>query len=83
MWYEISVLILVILSCIKSHIALNLIKFPDWRMPDFVKFSGDDERTTWEHISQYTALLGEAGALNALEVRLFPLSLTGTTFAWF
>jgi hypothetical protein len=27
---------------------------PGWCMPDFVKFSGDDNRTTWEHISQYT-----------------------------
>jgi hypothetical protein len=32
---------------------------PGWRMPDFVKFSGDDNCTTWEHISQYTAQLGE------------------------
>jgi hypothetical protein len=52
-------------------------------MPDFVKFSGDDNRTTWEHISQYTAQLGEAGIFNSLKVRLFSLSLTGTTFAWF
>jgi hypothetical protein len=54
-----------------------------WRMPDLIKFSGDDDRTTWEHISQYTAQLGEAGVYNALKVRLFSLSLTGTAFAWF
>jgi hypothetical protein len=54
-----------------------------WRMPDLIKFSGDDDRTTWEHISQYTAQLGEAGVFNALKVRLFSLSLTGTAFAWF
>jgi hypothetical protein len=24
-----------------------------WCMPDLIKFSGDDDRTTWEHISQY------------------------------
>jgi hypothetical protein len=53
------------------------------RMPDLIKFSGDDDRTTWEHISQYTAQLGEAGVYNALKVRLFSLSLTGTAFAWF
>jgi hypothetical protein len=52
-------------------------------MPDLIKFGGDDDRTTWEHISQYTAQLGEAGVYNALKVRLFSLSLTGTTFAWF
>jgi hypothetical protein len=54
-----------------------------WRMPDLIKFSGDDDRTTWEHISQYTAQLGEAGVYNVLKVRLFSLSLTGTAFAWF
>jgi hypothetical protein len=52
-------------------------------MPDLIKFSGDDDRTTWEHISQYTAQLGEAGVYNALKVLLFSLSLTGTAFAWF
>jgi hypothetical protein len=56
---------------------------PGWRMPDYVKFSGDDNRTTWEHISQYTPQLGEARTFNSLKVYLFSLSLTGTTFAWF
>jgi hypothetical protein len=54
-----------------------------WCMPDLIKFSGGNDRNTWEHISQYTAQLGEAGVYNALKVRLFSLSLTGTTFAWF
>jgi hypothetical protein len=62
----------------------DYVVFPlGWRMPDFVKFSGDDNRTTWEHISQYTVQLGEAGTFNSLKVRLFSLSLTGTAFAWF
>jgi hypothetical protein len=39
-----------------------------WCMPNFVKFSGDDNRTTWEYISQYTAQLGEAGTFNSLKV---------------
>jgi hypothetical protein len=52
-------------------------------MSDLIKFSGDDDRTTWEHISQYTAQLGEAGVYNALKVCLFSISLTGTAFAWF
>ena len=26
-----------------------------WRVPDFVKFTGKDSRSTWEHISQYLA----------------------------
>jgi hypothetical protein len=52
-------------------------------MPNLIKFSGDDDRTTWEHISQYTAQLGEAGVYNALKVSLFSLSLTGPAFACF
>jgi hypothetical protein len=52
-------------------------------MPDFVKFSADDNHTTWEHISLYTAYLGEMGTFSSLKVHLFSLSLTGTTFAWF
>ena len=54
-----------------------------WRVPDFVKFDGDSSRTTWEHISQYIAQLGEAGSNDALRVCLFSLSLTGTAFSWF
>jgi hypothetical protein len=54
-----------------------------WRMTDLIKFSGDDDQTTWEHISQYIAQLGEAGVYNALKVCLFSLSLTGTAFSWF
>jgi len=54
-----------------------------WGVPSFVKFSGDDNRTTWEHTSQYVAQLGEASSSNALCIRLFSLSLTGTAFSWF
>lgn len=49
-----------------------------YKIPDFVKFNGEGAKTTWEHVSQYLAQLGEAGSLNELKVRLFPLSLTGT-----
>ena len=38
------------------------------RVSDFIKFSGDDNRSTWEHISQYVAQLGEAGSSSALRV---------------
>ena len=44
-----------------------------WRLPEFMKFNGDDNRTTWEHISQYLAQLGEAGSVDALKVRLFSI----------
>ena len=52
-----------------------------FRLPEFVKFSGEDTRSTFEHISQYLAQLGEAGSINELKVRLFSLSLAGTTFS--
>jgi len=48
-----------------------------------VKFSGDDNRAPWEHIDQYILQLGEAGFHEALHIRLFSLSLTGTAFSWF
>ena len=56
---------------------------PGYKILDFVKFNGEGTKTTWEHVSQYLAQLGEAGSLNELKVRLFPLSLTGTAFSWF
>ena len=61
-----------------------MIPYPTgWRVPNFVKFSGDDNQSTWEHISQYIAQLGEVGSSKSLRIRMFSLSLTGTTFSWF
>ena len=54
-----------------------------YRLPEFVKFSEEETRSTFEHISHYLAQLGEAGSMNEWKVRLFSLSLTGTTFSWF
>jgi hypothetical protein len=49
----------------------------------YSKFDGKASRTTWEHVSQYLAQLGEVGSVEALRVRSYSLSLTATTFAWF
>jgi hypothetical protein len=54
-----------------------------WRCPEFVKFDGDDSKTTWEHVSQYLAQLVEASATKEIRVCLFSLSLTGNAFSWF
>jgi hypothetical protein len=54
-----------------------------WCCPEFVKFNGDDSKTTWEHVSQYLAQLGEASAIEEIKVRLFSLSLTRNAFSWF
>jgi hypothetical protein len=44
---------------------------PGWRVPDFIKFSGEDNRTTWEHISQYIAQLGEVSAHESFNAIVF------------
>jgi hypothetical protein len=54
-----------------------------WCTPDFVIFNGEDNRTTWEHVSQYLSQLGELSSIDALKVCLFSLSLTDTAFSWF
>ena len=48
-----------------------------------MKFNGDDSKSTFDHVSQYLAQLGEASSINELKVRLFSLFLTGTAFSWF
>ena len=48
-----------------------------------MKFNGDGNRTTWEHVRQCTAELEEASFSYALHIRLFSLSLTETVFSWF
>ena len=64
--------------------AFDLVPYPTgWHVPDFIKFSSDDNCSTWVHIRQYIAQLGEAGSNNSLRIRLFSLSLTETTFSWF
>ena len=65
-----------------SH--FNFMKAPDgWRVPDFNKFSGDDSKSTMEHINMFLAQMGEASTLDFMKVRHFPLSLISTAFAWF
>jgi hypothetical protein len=65
-------------------VEFDLVSYPtSWRVPDFMKFNGDDNRTTWEHIIQYIAQLGEVSFSDAIRVRLFSSSLTRTAFSWF
>jgi hypothetical protein len=53
------------------------------RVPKFSKFSGEDCKTTSEHVSQFILQCGEASANDALKLRMFPLSLSDTAFTWF
>ena len=54
-----------------------------FRVPNFVKFSGEDNRTTLEHVGQFLLQCGEASHSDPLKLRMFPLSLSGTAFTWF
>jgi hypothetical protein len=54
-----------------------------YRIPEFVKFSGEDGKPTLEHVGQFILQCGEASANDALKLRIFPLSLSGTAFTWF
>lgn len=54
-----------------------------YKIPDFSKFSRQDNVSTYEHISRFLTQSGEASAVEALRVRFFPLSLSGSAFTWF
>jgi hypothetical protein len=54
-----------------------------YRVPGFSKFSGDDDKTTLEHVGQFILQCGEASANDVLKLRMFSLSLSVTTFTWF
>jgi hypothetical protein len=53
------------------------------RIHEFAKFSGDQGKSTREHIDQFLAQLGELADTETFCVRLFSLSLTGTAFTWY
>ena len=53
------------------------------KVPDFTKFSGQDDTSTVEHVNCFIIQCGEAANTDALRVRLFSLSLSGSAFAWF
>jgi hypothetical protein len=62
----------------------DTIPYPrDFRVPDFAKFTGDDTRTTYEHMGQFLVQVNDIGITDIHKVRLFPLSLSSTTFNWF
>ena len=62
-------------------ISFDTVTYPaGFRLPEFVKSNGEDNKSNFEHVSQYLAQLGEASSISELKVRLFSLSLTGTAF---
>ena len=62
----------------------DLIPLPHrYKVPDFTKFMGQDDTSTIEHVNRYLIQCGEAATVDALRVRLFSSSLSGSAFAWF
>ncbi|KAH7851499.1 hypothetical protein Vadar_012534 [Vaccinium darrowii] len=52
-----------------------------YRVPEFHLFSGEDiHEFTIEHVARFQVQCGEAGSRDAQKLRLFPNSLTHTTF---
>ena len=54
-----------------------------YKLQDFTKFSGQGEGSTLEHINRFIMQCGKAAQNNALKVRLFSMSLSGSAFTWF
>ena len=52
-------------------------------IPEFVKFTGDDSRTTLEHIGQFIIQCGEVSTNDIYKLRSFALSISGVAFIWF
>ena len=64
--------------------SFDQITFPQrFKVPDFTRFSGQDETSTIEHVTRFIIQCGEAGANSALRVRLFSSSLSVPAFSWF
>jgi len=41
-----------------------------WRVPVFYKYSGDDSKSTMEHLTMILAQMGEASTMDFMNVRL-------------
>ena len=58
--------------------AYDLILLPNqYKVPDFTKFSRQDDTSTMEHVSRFIIQCGEAANRDELRVRLFSSSLSG------
>jgi hypothetical protein len=54
-----------------------------FRVLDPAKFTGDDAKTTYEHIGQFLVQVKDVGITDMHKIRMFSLSLTGAAFNWF
>lgn len=59
-------------------------EFPrSFRCPDFSLFSGEERRSTVEHVGRFTIQCGELANNEFYKLRLFGNSLTGPAFVWY
>jgi hypothetical protein len=64
--------------------AYDLIPLPNrYKVPDFTKFSEQDDTSTIEHVNRFIIQCGEAASRDELRVQLFSSSLSRSTFTWF
>ena len=62
----------------------DLVALPtNYRLPEFTKFTSQDNTSTIEHVKRYLTQLGEASVKGAHQVHFFFLSLSGPAFTWF
>jgi hypothetical protein len=54
-----------------------------FRVTDLAKVTGDDAKTTYEHIWQFLAEVNDVGITDVHKIRMFPSSLTRAAFNWF
>jgi hypothetical protein len=54
-----------------------------FKIPEFTKFTGNDNRTTLEHVCQFVIQCGEVSSSDIYKLILFHLSLSGAAFTWF
>lgn len=52
-------------------------------MPKFSLFTSEDDQSTQEHVNRFIALCGDTTYGDFWKLRLFPLSLSKTTFTWY
>jgi hypothetical protein len=55
----------------------------NYKVPDFSTFSGNDEKTVYEHISRFTIQCGELSNNGNGKIIMIPNSLTGQAFKWY
>ena len=64
--------------------AYDLIPLPNrYKVPDFTKFSRQDDTSTMEHVNRFIIQCGEATNRDELRVCLFSSSLSRSAFNWF